>query len=635
MSAETSLRRPVGMASLRTRLLAAVGLAATLMLTVLAHAGWRLDAVQTRGDRALSAALAKARGASQWAALTEVTLTRAAAAAQVRDAAEAKVIRQPIAESMVQVTALRKTIESSGLSEVERDLLADIGRQRQGVIDLSTRIGMLQGEGRLDDARRVQQQSFEPAIAKLIQALRRFAALQQETVEAIRAATSKARQDVEVRAAVAAVVLLGALVAGAIVFALSMSRALDAAMVEARRIASGDLREGPSTRRSDEWGVLLRALQQASGRLGAVIGEVKESADGVASASAEIAERGVDLSRQTEAAVASLEQTASATASMREALLTLTEQVTEARLAADAAAAVATAGGEAMSEVEAGMSAIAASSDEITKITSVIEGIAFQTDLLALNASVEAARAGEAGRGFAVVANEVQALARRCKDAAAGIAALVGQAAERVVTGTQHVAAARGSIEAILSSAQAVRERLVAVTRLSDEQRAAVSQVDDALRVLGTLAGHNAAQVEESSATADLLKQHSALLRDAVGAFKTADRDEGSARGPSTAVPLMHAYEGVSRNGKAEGEGGHHWFREHRNRLDDQGAAPRPARRDGRDGRHRPGVRRSGSCRTVGGVGDCRGFGWLAAPTGLRRYQGRVRCDVRRGPQAA
>ena len=193
---------------------------------------------------------------------------------------------------------------------------------------------------------------------------------------------------------------------------------LDDAVMDANRMAAGDLTGRRSVDRTDAIGALFRALSQLNVNLQAIVGDVRREVDGLSQTAKEVATGNQDLSSRTEAQAASLEQTA---ASMEELTSTVQQNTSTSSQANQVVARtreVATQGGREVSAVMGTMTDIQTSARRIADIIGVIDGIAFQTNILALNAAVEAARAGEQGRGFAVVAAEVRALARRTTDAA-------------------------------------------------------------------------------------------------------------------------------------------------------------------------------------------------------------------------
>ncbi|MBX9817827.1 MAG: MCP four helix bundle domain-containing protein, partial [Burkholderiaceae bacterium] len=216
----------------------------------------------------------------------------------------------------------------------------------------------------------------------------------------------------------------------------AITRPLNQAVDVAREVAGGNLTQRIEATGKSETGLLLSSLRDMQDSLVAVVATVRQGSEGVASASAEIAQGNNDLSARTEQQASALEETA---ASMEELSATVKQNADAAKQAnqlASTAASVAQRGGHVVGQVVQTMKGINESSSKIADIISVIDGIAFQTNILALNAAVEAARAGEQGRGFAVVASEVRLLAGRSAEAAKEIKTLIGTSVERVAQGS-------------------------------------------------------------------------------------------------------------------------------------------------------------------------------------------------------
>jgi methyl-accepting chemotaxis protein len=300
----------------------------------------------------------------------------------------------------------------------------------------------------------------------------------------------------------------------------SITGPMNVAKDAAERMADGDLTAQLNAEGKDETAKLLGALSNMKDNLQRIVGGVRQNAESVAIASAQISQGNNDLSARTEQQAAALEETA---ASMEQLNATVKQNADNARQAnqlAMGASTVAIKGGEVVSEVVQTMKGINDSSKKIADIISVIDGIAFQTNILALNAAVEAARAGEQGRGFAVVASEVRSLAGRSADAAKEIKSLITASVERVGQGTALVDQAGTTMAEVVSSIRRVTDIMGEISAASTEQSAGVAQVGEAVTQMDQATQQNAALVEESAAAAESLKGQAQQLVQAVAVFK-------------------------------------------------------------------------------------------------------------------
>jgi methyl-accepting chemotaxis protein len=354
----------------------------------------------------------------------------------------------------------------------------------------------------------------EPS-ALLEQATQKIAA---DSAQVSAQAAVDAHHATEISIALMLAVLALAMIGG-VLFSRTVSRPLGHALRCARAVATGNLSMEFDSSGKDEIAQLLAALKDMQSSLSQVVAKVRENAEGVATASAEIASGNLNLSSRTEEQAASLEETA---ASMEELTGTVRQNAENARQAstlADAASHTASRGGVMMGQVVETMHGIADSSSKVAEIIAVIDAIAFQTNILALNAAVEAARAGEEGRGFAVVAAEVRTLAQRSASAAKEIKALIAQSTDRVNAGSVLVGDAGQIIAEIVGSVQRVTDIVGAISLASQEQSTGIEQVNTAVTQMDEVTQQNAALVEEASAAAHALSEQANSLRDAVAVF--------------------------------------------------------------------------------------------------------------------
>jgi methyl-accepting chemotaxis protein len=317
---------------------------------------------------------------------------------------------------------------------------------------------------------------------------------------------------------VIALVLAGAIV-GLVVISTgvmrSVFRATGGEPAEVARIANavaqGDLSLEVTTRRGDTTSVMA-AMALMCDQLRKLVTQVNASSDHIATGSQQIASGNHDLSVRTENQASSLQQTASAMDEFSGTVLNSAESARTAQQLGVSASGVAQRGAQVVSQVVDTMQQISLSSKRIGEITSVIDGIAFQTNILALNAAVEAARAGEQGRGFAVVASEVRSLAQRSASAAKEINGLITQSVRDVEAGTQLVSDAGTTMNDIVAQVKRVTDLIGEISNATTEQTQAIGLVSTAVNQFDSSTQENAALVEESASAADSLKDQAGDL---------------------------------------------------------------------------------------------------------------------------
>jgi methyl-accepting chemotaxis protein len=341
--------------------------------------------------------------------------------------------------------------------------------------------------------------------------MQRVAEAQQQCAQASRLAV------VEVGAALAAAIALAAVLAWRL--SSSVTRPVRAAVGFAERIAEGDLTGQLTIERRDELGELQKALQGMQSRLGSLVGDIQDVAQQMSEASGEVASGSTDLGRRTEAAAHSIKETAQ---SMDQLASRVHGSAASARDAADLvgrAEASARRGGDVVARVVDNMQDISAASRRISDITGVIDGISFQTNILALNAAVEAARAGEHGRGFAVVAGEVRSLAGRAADAAREIRTLIASSVEKIDSGCKLVESAGSAMGEIVEGVAQVKDIISGISETSSRQSGEIDSVARNLTQLEQMTQQNSALVDQSTASAEGMREQSMRLRSMVSAF--------------------------------------------------------------------------------------------------------------------
>jgi methyl-accepting chemotaxis protein len=405
---------------------------------------------------------------------------------------------------------------------VDADALAEVSRRKQAVMPVVRDIQSTVASGNLFDAAVMLKADFAPRYAGWIRALDTLAGAEQDAMARTRDRSRTRYRTAQVRmlGAGLAMLFLGALCA--VYITRSITTPLRHAARIADTIAGGDLNVAIDTGGNDEAGQLMRALKLMQHNLFTAIAQITEGSEHVLVASRQIAEGNLNLSARTEQQTGTLRQTTAAMARLEDTVGGNAENARHAQELSTAAYDCAMRGSEVAARVSDTMGAIKSSSDKIGDITTVIDSIAFQTNILALNAAVEAARAGEAGRGFAVVAQEVRELAQRSAAAARQIDTLIRGSVAQVHAGHALVGESAMTMDQIVKAVQRVAELVSLISTASAEQGASIGGISVAIGHMNGMTQQNAALVGEASAAAESLRKQSARLAAAVARFHIA-----------------------------------------------------------------------------------------------------------------
>jgi len=318
-------------------------------------------------------------------------------------------------------------------------------------------------------------------------------------------------------------------------------RVVEALRMGLEQLAAGDLTTKLSEPFSEEYERLRAYFNEATDQLRAAMQGVVENAEAIRGEAGEISSAADDLSRRTEQQAATLEQTAAALDQLTSSVKSAAEVAGQANRMVSEAKANAEMSGNVVREAVVAMGEIEESSGKISRITSVIDEIAFQTNLLALNAGVEAARAGEAGRGFAVVASEVRALAQRSSEAAREIAGLISASSHQVKRGVDLVGQAGQALGGIETSVADIYSCVSDIAVSSREQSSGLAEINIAVNQLDQVTQQNAAMFEQTTAASHSLNREAEALTATMGRFRTGAAGTGvparPAARPQAATP--------------------------------------------------------------------------------------------------
>ena len=509
-------------ARLSLRLSLAFGVICLVMSLASALGVWRLMGLQDIADDLGGASSERALLAQELHAIVVLSSARAESLLEVDNPAYEARVNADRKLTSARSTEVRKRLEALAEDADSKRIFESIDAAGNGFRVARDEVVKRSKAGETLPPDAVGKQ-LRPAADRYADAVSEMAEYQRKRVAQARTAANESERQGILLLGCGSVLGLLLSVLSAVLLSRSLLPPLAHASTVADRIAEGDLTSAVpaiSPNNRDEVRALLGRLDGMQTRLAELVVGMRQASTSVAGASSEIAAGNSDLSARTEQTASNLEEIA---ASMEELLATVRHSADAAEQAstlATGASGVAQRGREAVDRVVGTMDGIAVSSRRIADITSVIDGIAFQTNILALNAAVEAARAGEQGRGFAVVASEVRSLAQRSATAAKEIGGLISESVRQVDEGSKQVHAAGSTMGEIVDSVRQVATIIGEISTAAREQTTGLSQVGEAVSQLDQMTQQNAALVEESSAAAQGLRVQAQQLAELVEAFR-------------------------------------------------------------------------------------------------------------------
>lgn len=408
-------------------------------------------------------------------------------------------------------------------SNAEKEAYQRISTLEEQITPKIKQVTLLRMQGSTDESARIMRNELANDFTQWLNAINSFLAIQEQDTQALTTEADRLIAGfVKFMLGISALGLIIGIVA-ALRITRSLRKQLGAEPYEAKymaeSIAQGNLTIHVPVQQNDH-DSLMHAMATMQANLNAILNQVNHSALRVTEAANNVSENNQELAQRTDEQAVSVEKTSATMAQMTSTVRQNAENSKQANEMALRASEVALRGGEAVNQVVATMAEINESSKKIVEIISVIDSIAFQTNILALNAAVEAARAGSQGRGFAVVAAEVRSLAQRSASAAREIKQLIDDSVSKTNHGTERAEHAGETMRDVVQSVENVTRIIADITEASHEQAQGIEQVNIAVNQVDNITRNNTSLVQTSAQASAQLNEQAVELANIVRKFK-------------------------------------------------------------------------------------------------------------------
>jgi len=510
-------------AKVSTRL--GIGFSALLLLIVMiiGIASWRLQVIGTLSEHIVNDVMVKERLITEWHNATQLNGVQTLSLIDNDSNPDRQQqLQESIGRVSKRISEIQKVLDVMTKDPDELVIFDEVAAKRKVYIAARNATFAEKKAQHLPETQQLMRSVLEPALASYLGSIHRLMEYQANlSAQTLTAVQTTYRQGWQWLVFLGGIALLVGCVA-----AVKMTRSLlkqlggepNYAVAVTDQIANGNLVATIDVAQHDHTSLLF-SIREMRDRFADIVSGVRNTTESISTAAVQIVTGNMDMSMRTELQAATLQDTIASMEKLTKAAHDNSAHAHQAHQLMDSASLLADQGGKVVGQVVSTMGAIKESSGKIVDIITVIDEIAFQTNILALNAAVEAARAGQAGRSFAVVATEVRHLALRSANAAKEIKSLIGDSVVRINDGGQLVDHAGMTMGQIVVSVRQMVELMQQIVAASQEQSSDIVEVNDAITQLESATRQNSAMVDQASVAAMNMQEQTAYLTESVGVF--------------------------------------------------------------------------------------------------------------------